>query len=56
MTARAFSAQIKPFVVPLILLAALGLLSSCSSYEAKNRPVVSCAPPLQNNRSLTPLY
>ena len=48
MTARAFSAQTKPFVVSLVLLAALGLLSSCSSYEAKNRPVVSCAPPLHD--------
>jgi len=51
MTARAFSAQTKPFVVSLVLLAALGLLSSCSSYEAKNRPVVSCAPPLQEPES-----
>jgi hypothetical protein len=45
MTARAFSVQTKPFVVCLMLLAALGLLSSCSTHDAKNHPVVSCAPP-----------
>ena len=47
MTARIFSVQIKPFVVPLIFLAALGLLASCSSHDAKTRPVVSCAPPVE---------
>jgi len=54
MTARIFSVQIKPFMVPLILLAALGLLSSCSSHDAKNRPVVSCAPPAEPLRSDLP--